>query len=138
MYVVNNEVKMQWLQSGWYQLKSRGKTPGAFVFASQPYPSTKAATGGEVTVFFTATTAFLIVSDEGAWNAKEFLSAVKDNIGGSFPYDLEEYVPVIESGEEYCKDFVLEEWGIVDAKADIEARLRDIAPYGEEREFKDY
>ena len=46
------------------------------------------------------------------WNAKEFLSAVKDNIGGSFPYDLEEYVPVIESGEEYCKDFVLEEWGI--------------------------
>ena len=31
MYVVNNEVKMQWLQSGWYQRKSRGKTPGAFV-----------------------------------------------------------------------------------------------------------
>lgn len=135
MYVVNNEVKMQWLKSGWYQRKSRGKTPGAFVFASQTYPSAK---GEDITVFFTATTAFLIVSDEGAWNAKEFLSAVRDDIGGSFPYDLEEYVPVIESGEEFCKDFVLEEWGIMDAKADIEARLRDIAPYGEERDFKDF
>lgn len=132
--VENNIVKMEWQKDGWLQTSSK-KKPSAFIFASQTYPST---VKGEVTVFFTSLTAFLFVSDAGTddedmWNAEELISAIKGNLTGNFPFDLDEYVAVIDSGEDNCIMSVLERYGIVDAKEDIEARMLDIRPYGFEQ-----
>ena len=131
--VENNVVHMEWQQSGWLETSTRkGKKPAVFIFASQTYPST---VHGEVTVFFTAHTAFVIESDEGLWSAEEFIPVVKGNMGGNFPYDLDEYVSIIDSGGTSCKQAVLEKYGIVDAKEDIEARLNDVSPYGIETDY---
>lgn len=132
--VENNIVKMEWQKDGWLETSSK-KKPSAFIFASQKYDST---VKGEVTVFFTPLTAFLFISDAGTadedmWNAEELIPVIKGNLSGNFPFDLEEYVAVIDSGEDKCLTSVLEKYGIVDAKEDIEARMRDIRPYGDEK-----
>lgn len=134
--VENNVVKMEWDKSGWFTFKRRNKSNSdIFVFASKVYPST---THGEVTVFFTPTTAFLFASnagkeDEDMWNAKELGGVMKRLYSDSFPYNLEEYVAVIESGEDLCIPFVLDNYGIAEFKEDIEARVKDVRPYGIEK-----
>lgn len=132
--VVNNIVKMEWQKSGWLQTSSaKGKRP-VFIFASHVYDSSIPELG-KVTVYFTATTAFLIESDEGLWSAEELIPVVKKDFGGTFPYDLDEYVPIIYSGEEDCSVSVLEKYGLLEHQKDIEARMKDVAPYGVEEDF---
>lgn len=130
--VENNVVHMEWQKSGWLQTSGRNKQ-SAFIFASQDYD---AEDGSKVTVFFTAQTAFIVYSeDEGLWSAEEFIPVIKKNMSGGFPYNLEEYVAVIDSGETTCIQSVLERFGIAAHKEDIEARLADVAPYGYETEY---
>lgn len=136
--VVNNVVKMEWEKSGWLQTSAK-KGKSTFIFASKDYDSSIPELG-VVTVFFTAETAFLIVTepgtdDEDVWTAEDFIPVIKKNLGGNFPYDLEEYVPVIASGDDECIADKLERYGLTEYKADIEARLADVAPYGVEEEL---
>ena len=131
--VVNDVVKMEWSEEGWLQSAATKKGAGVFFFASKVYPST---TKGEVTVFFNPDTAYIFASDahtadEDLWNAAEVKAIIKDVLG-DFPYRNQEYVPIIASGLHVCSQEYLEEYGIVEFKADIEARLRDIEPYGYE------
>lgn len=132
--VENNIVKMEWQKDGWLQTKASGRSKGVFIYASQVYPST---VKGEVTVFFNADMAWIWASDahteeEDLWNAKELKSWVKSNLDGSFPDMYDECVEVISSGEDECIMDVLEEYGIVDAKEDIEKRVQDVRPFGYE------
>lgn len=137
--VVNNIVKLEWEKSGWLQAKGSAVNPdGTFIFASKDYEST---VKGTVTVFFNANSAFLWVSDahtdeEDMWNASELKNWCKKNIDGSFPMMYDECVEIIQSGEDECVDAILEEYGIVEHKADIEARQRDLRPFGEEFDLK--
>lgn len=127
--VINDVVKMEWQSEGWLQTSAkRGKS--IFIFASQKYQST---THGEVSVFFAPTTAFLMVDGDGTpWSAESLIPIIKKEYTSSFPFDYEEYTAIIDSGEEECSVSVLEKYGLVDAKEDIEARMRDIMPYSEE------
>ena len=137
--VENNIVKMEWEKSGWLQTKASGSNAnGTFIFASKDYEST---VKGTVTVFFNADMAFLWASDahtdeEDMWNASELKDWCKKNIDGSFPDMYDECVEVISSGESECIAEILEEYGITQHKADIEARMQDVRPFGEEREVK--
>lgn len=136
--VVNNIVKMEWSKKGWLQTSSRGGRKPVFILASQDYVN---ADGRTISVIFTASTAFLFVSDAGTdeediWTAQELIQTLKAEMQGNFPYSLEEYLPIIESGEYTCKVDVLEKYGLLDYKDDIEARLKDVAPYGYEEDFK--
>ena len=135
--VVNDVVKLgDWEKSGWLQTSAK-KGRSTFIFGSKKYASTNKE---EVTVFFTSNTAFLVISnahteDEDLWSAEEFIPVIKSSITGNFPFDMEEYVAVIDSGEDECLATILEEYGIVEHKEDIEAHLRDVRPYGEETDI---
>lgn len=136
--VENNVVKMEWEKSGWLQTSAKkGKKP-VFILASKDYESSN---GGVVSVIFTATTAFVIAdnfdSDErDIWSAEDIISSLKADMPGDFPYCLEQYVPIIDSGEDTCKMSMLETLGLVEYKDDIEARMKDIQPYGYEEDIK--
>lgn len=138
--VINDIVKMDWDAKGWLQTSAKnGK--GTFIFASKDYESTKLP---KITVFFTARTAFVIDASQGSeepteenmWSADELIPVIKrDGVEGDFPICLDEYVPVIESGDFDCDDWALEHYGIEAHKKDIEARLTDVAPYGDEHDL---
>lgn len=136
--VENNVVKMEWEKDGWLQTSAKKGKKSTFILASQKYESTNK---GEISVIFTASTAFLFVdgagtADEDIWTAEDLIATVKSDMPGNFPYSLEQYVPVIDSGEEECKASVLEEYGLVAFKEDIEARMKDVAPFGFEEDLK--
>ena len=129
--VENNVVKMEWQKEGWLQTK---KGTGAFIFASQVYET---ETRGKVTVFFNPSTAYLFVTDahtenEDLWSAEDLIPVLKKEYTYLFPFNVQEYVPVIESGETECRADILEEYGLTPFKADIEARLNDVRPFGDE------
>lgn len=133
--VENNVVKMEWDKSGWVQTKGTGGKPGAFIFASKEFASD---TKGTVTVFFNPFTAFIWASDahtdeEDLWNAAELKGWLKENLDGSFPDNWDECVPVIAYGGTDADVAILEEYGLTAYKEEIEARLRDVAPFGEEK-----
>lgn len=136
--VVNDTVKMEWDKAGWLQTAARkGKKP-TFIMASQNYESTKY---GTLSVCFTATTAFLFVdgrgtSEQDIWSAEDLIATLKDDMPGNFPYSLEQYAPIIASGEENCIDDALTEFGLEAYKGDIEKRMKDVAPFGYETDFK--
>lgn len=137
-FVENNVVKMNWEKSGWLQPTVRGSKKSIFVMASQRYNST---TKGVVDVFFTSTTAFLFVDDAGTadediWTAEDLIATIKSDMPSNFPYGCEQYVPVIDSGEDVCIASVLETYGLVEFKDDIEARMKDVAPFGYEEDAK--
>lgn len=137
-FVKNKVVKMEWEQYGWFARRFRNSMSSAFIFASTIYPS---ETKKRVTVFFTAETAFIWASNphtdkEDLWKAKDLKDWYKaGNADVTFPFNWEEYVPVIDSGNTECNDDVLKEYGIEGYKLDIEARLRDVMPYGEESDI---
>lgn len=133
--VENNIVKMEWEKSGWLATKGRGGSQGAFIFASKDYQSARGCT---ISVFFTSDTAFIWANDahtadEDIWNSADLKDWCKSNLDGSFPHQYDEYVAVIDSGEMTANDEILEEYGLMEFKADIEARMRDIAPFGDEK-----
>ena len=108
--VKNSVVKMEWEQSGWLARRYRNSMTSAFIFASNPH-----------------------TENEDIWKAKELKDWYKaGNADYSFPINYEEYVPVIDSGNLWCNEEVLKEYGIEGYKYDIEARLKDVMPYGEE------
>ena len=136
--VENNVVKMEWEKSGWLQTSAKGGKKSTFILASKDYESTNK---GMITVFFTATTAFLFMdgagtADEDIWTASDLINTIKADMPGNFPYSLEQYYAVIESGDEHCRMNVLEAYGLVDYKEDIEARMKDVAPFGYEEDLK--
>ena len=136
--VVNDIVKMEWQTEGWLQTSARKGRKPTFIIASQDYESTKY---GKISVFFNATTAFLFIDDAGTdsqdiWNAQELIAALKEDLPGDFPYTTDQYVPIIASGEANCIDETLEEYGLTEYKADIERRMKDIAPFGYETDFQ--
>lgn len=136
--VENNVVKMEWEKDGWLQTSAKKGKKSTFILASKKYDSSNK---GEISVIFTASTAFLFVdgagtADEDIWTAEDLIATVKSDMPGNFPYSLEQYVAVIDSGEEECKMSVLEEYGLVAYKKDIEARMKDIAPFGFEEDLK--
>jgi len=132
VFVVNNKVKMEWEKSGFVVTKgSAGNS--FFTFASQEYPSTNK---GLVTVFFNPSTAWIWASDphtgdEDLWNASELKSWLKEpgNFTDLFPNGWAEYVSVIANGDDTASQQILDEYGISQHKADIEARLRDLEGY---------
>lgn len=136
--VINDTVKLEWQKAGWLQTAARkGKKP-TFIMASQNYESTKY---GTLSVCFTATTAFLFVDGAGTsemdiWSAEDLIATLKEDMPGNFPYSLEQYVPIIASGEDNCLEGVLEEYGLEAHKEDIERRMKDVAPFGYETDFK--
>lgn len=136
-FVENNIVKMQWDKAGWLQPKARGTKKSVFIFGSQNYQSTNK---GLISVFFTATTAFLFVDERGSedediWTVEDLIATYKQSPIPEF-LNCEQYVAVIDSGEATCNASVLEEFGLVEFKEDIEARMKDVAPYGYEEDMK--
>lgn len=136
-FVENNIVKMQWDTAGWLQPKAKGTKKSVFIFSSQNYQSTNK---GLISVFFTATTAFLFVDERGSedediWTAEDLIATYKQSPIPEF-LNCEQYVAVIDSGEATCNASVLEEFGLVEFKEDIEARMKDVAPYGYEEDMK--
>lgn len=136
--VINDIVKLEWQKEGWLQTASRKGRKSTFIMASQNYESSKY---GTISVCFTATTAFLFVDGAGEadmdiWTAEDLIETLKDNLPGNFPYSLEQYVPIIASGEDHCTEGVLEEYGLEAYKGDIERRMKDVAPFGFETDFK--
>ena len=136
--VINDIVKMEWQKEGWLQTASRKGKKSTFIMASQSYESSKY---GTISVCFTATTAFLFVDGAGTaemdiWTAEDLIATLKDDMPGNFPYSLEQYVPIIASGEDTCIESVLAEYGLEQYKGDIERRMTDIAPFGYEQDFK--
>lgn len=136
--VENNVVKMEWDKDGWLQTSSKGGKKSVFILASKDYVN---ANGDTISVIFTATTAFVFADDFGGedediWTASDLITTIKSDMPGNFPYNLEQYIPIIDSGEDTCKMGILETLGLVDYKDDIEARMKDVQPYGYETEFK--
>lgn len=136
--VVNDIVKMEWQKEGWLQTAARKNKKSTFIMASQDYESSKY---GTLSVIFTATTAFLFVDAPGTadmdiWSAEDLIATLKDDMPGNFPYSLEQYVPLIASGDDHCIEGALETYGLEAYKADIEKRMKDIAPFGYEEDFK--
>lgn len=135
--VENNIVKMEWEKSGWLATKAKAGKNGAFIFASKNYESSS-DDYDTITVFFNADTAWIWASDaqtdeEDLWDETDLKSWVKTNYDGSFPYMYDEYIPVIVSGGTSCELSILERYGLTEYKDDIEARLRDLVPFGEEK-----
>jgi hypothetical protein len=136
--VENNVVKMEWDKSGWLQTSARGGKQPVFILASKDYES---KTHGTLSVIFTAETAFLFIDDAGTddediWTAQDLISTIKSDMPGYFPYSLNQYTPIINSGEAECNMDVLEKYGLTEYKDDIEKRQMDIAPYGYETDVK--
>ena len=136
-FVENNIVKMQWDKAGWLQPKAKGTKKSVFILGSQNYQSTNK---GLISVFFTATTAFLFIDERGSedediWTAEDLIATYKQSPIPEF-LNCEQYVAVIDSGEATCNASVLEEFGLVEFKEDIEARMKDVAPYGYEEDMK--
>lgn len=136
--VENNVVKMEWDKDGWLQTSAKKGKKSAFIFASKNYTNDK---GQVISVIFTATTAFVFVdgmgtADEDIWSAADLIATVKSDLPGDFPYGLDQYKAIIESGEDECELDMLERFGLTQYKEDIEARMKDVQPYGYEEDAK--
>lgn len=136
--VENNVVKMEWEKDGWLQTSAKkGKQP-TFILASKDYVNSN---GDTISVIFTSSTAFVFADnfgeeDEDIWTAADLIATIKSDMPGGFPYGLDQYVAIIESGEDDCKMSMLEKLGLVEYKEDIEARMKDIQPFGYEVDCK--
>lgn len=130
--VINDVVKMDWEKSGWYQLPANRGKKQVFIFASQEYESE--LYDDPVTVFFTPFCAFVMETDEGLWNAKDF-SAIDISIltGYGYPTNIEGVIPIIDGGE--CSDEVLERFGLTQYKKDIVARREDVRGFADETDI---
>ena len=136
--VVNDIVKLEWDKDGWLQTKSSKSKQGAFIMATKEYQNSDGVT---IPVFFNTITAFIWTDDpdgdiDDIWSMSELKDWVKTEYSFSFPYNYDQYVPIIASGTTSCDEAVLEKYGLTEYKSDIEARLMDLIPYAEETEIK--
>ncbi len=130
--VINDVVKMDWEKSGWYQISVNKGKKTVFVYASQEYDSSNQ--DDPVTVFFTPFCAFIMETDEGLWDAKDFSTIDSSLLTGiGFPNNIDGVVPILEAGD-HCDMEVLEKYGIEDYADDIEARRLDVRGYAEEKD----
>lgn len=136
--VVNNICKMEWDKAGWLELRidvpedKKNVKKMAFIFGSQTYTST--VWKKKLTVFFNPDTAFLWASDAGTdkedfWEASDLIRWFKREKDFMFPYNYDEYIPIIKSGEDECIEEVLARYGLSEYKKDIEERLQDVVPF---------
>lgn len=129
--VVNNIVTMEWQTANFFKTSK-----GAFIWASKEYDTEK----GKVTVFFNCNTAFIFRTPEDAddaediWDTKELKEFLKKNMDGSFPLQYEEYLPLITWGNSKVDAEVAEQYGLTEFISDIEARLKDVEPFGDEKD----
>ena len=133
--VINDVVKMEWNKDLWLQTSSRGGSPSIFIMAAHKYVNKD---GKTISVIFVPDTAFLFVDDAGTenediWTAEDLRATLKSDFGGGYPYSYDQYTPII--GADADTDAVLEKYGLSEYKEDIEKRLDDISPYGEEKEY---
>ena len=139
--IVNNVVKMAWKASQFFETRN-----GNFTCAIEIYSTPN----GEIPVLFTPNTAFIWAENDGAdiasdiWSVAEVKHFLKEDTscGGkghmcdeNFPTNFDQYNPIIPYGERDCLPMVLEKFGLTEFKADIEARLSDVAPYDFEQSF---
>lgn len=131
-FVIDNVVKMEWERKNCLYINGdKGKK--IFVYASKDY-ETKL---GVVTVFFDCYTAFIWADNAGTpeedrYNAKEMKTWVKDNLDEAFPTDYENFIPIIDYGDDKVNQAMVEKYGLEDYVDDIIARLDDVRPYGDE------
>lgn len=133
--IVDNFVKMDWEASGAVFMSSKGKKNRVFVYASKVYDTVV----GEITVFFTAHTAFLWADDAGTededlYNASDLKGQLGEVLDNGFPDLYTNYIPIIRSGESTCVAENIEKYGLAEFEDDIIARLEDVSVYGIERD----
>ena len=136
--VINDVVKMDWEKDGWLQTKGKGGKPGTFIIASKEYTNSD---GEPVLVLFNSTTAFIWgdnvgTDNEDRWEFSEIKSWLKTNFDSYFPASYDEYYPLIEIGSVVANPAALERYKLTEYKDDIESRLKDLLPYGEEKEVE--
>lgn len=132
MFVENDIVKMEWDAKNWLATKARAGKPSVFILAAQEYKNSE---GKIIPVYFNAHTAFIWeTEDYGIWDVPTLKSWCKDNADGNFPTEYDCYHPVIDWGGESCNEDVLEKYGLLEHKADIENRMADLVPFGIERD----
>lgn len=129
--VVNNVVKMEWDTKRFLQTKAaKGKEP-VFILACKEYDTKN----GIIPVFFNPYHAWVHYDEDGVFTFADML----ENVSGSsydrnFPENAEEYHPLFSIGEPSANMSMLKKFGLEEYAEDIEARLRDVAPYGEEKD----
>lgn len=120
--VANKVVKMEWLKKA-FVIKNK-----VFYGCANDYETAN----GKVTVFFSTNEAYLFEDEEGLWTMGDLVPRMIEFAGDVFPDKYTQYVPLTDEG---CGlDTVLEKYGLSEFKADIEARVADVAPYGDEKE----
>lgn len=127
--VVNDIVKLDWDADRWLATSGKKGKRSVFICASQGYETEN----GLVDVFFTSNTAFVFEDEEGLYPYEDLYASIKAAAkegAMDFPMGFDEYVPIIESGENECTLSVLEKYGLTQYKDDIEARKKDLEPYG--------
>ena len=136
--VINDVVKLDWEKSGWLQSKASKQNPkGVFIMASQEYENDN---GETIPVIFNANTAFIWgddigTDDEDIWSVEDLRDWLKTEFNASYPDSYDQYLPIIQSGSLEANTEVLEKYGLMKYKDDIEARLKDLLPYGEETDI---
>lgn len=128
--VENNIVKKEWDKAEWLQTKA-----GTFIFAAKTYEGTN----GAVSVFFHPDAVYVWgtdygTDDEDLWSSADVKAWYKQEKPSDFPFSYDTMIDVIPSGDTECLADVLEHLGLVQFKEDIEMRLQDIKPYGEEED----
>lgn len=131
--IINDTVKLEWQASGY--VETTGRNP-VFVIATKVYDS---ANGGKVAVFFTPNTAFLWAdnagtSEEDLWSCRDMIEWIKqEGTTEAFPEQYSDnYIPIIFGSDTKCSERMLEKYGLTVFAQDIEERLEDVRPFGEE------
>lgn len=128
-FVVNDVVTMEWEKSLWLQSKASAGKKSVFMCACNKYENDE---GEEIPVFFVATTAFIMEDEDGIYSFSDVKDLVKKEYSSSFPEMYEDYTPICTMPECQCDMEVLERLGLTEHAEDIQKRLMDIAPYGED------
>lgn len=117
--VENKDLTMEWEKKRWCATKA-----GRFLYAAREYKNSNHVT---ITVFFTPYTAFMFIDPEDGsfYKFNELTQALGADIGGGFPFDFEEYLPLVDgSGEPVDKN--IEKWGLTEYRDELVARRDDL------------
>lgn len=129
--VVNDIVKMEWQENRFLQVKGTGKEK-VFVLSCVDYQTPK----GVVPVFFNPEIAWILEDDHGLFefaDVKDYLSNENDPM---FPESMNECYILANVQGEIVNEEKIQKWGLEEYKADIMKRIKDVAPYAEEKEVQ--
>lgn len=130
-YVINDVVKMEWEEKRFLQAKGSGKKK-VFIMAGKDYQTS----AGEVPVFFDTEQAWVIEDDAGLFSFADVKDYLANNSDPGFPESLEEYIQIADVQGNTYNDEVIKRLGLDEYIEDIKKRIRDVAPYAEEKEIK--